>query len=116
MSETTHVKSTEPIPVPAVLLDQLRNAARDRGMWIHNAVEEALKLWLCCERRQKRRRKPHPKHEQLTGDDIRTLVRLRLSRSEAVVECVCGEQFNSETIECQCPKCGALIRIEWRAS
>jgi hypothetical protein len=75
---------TEPVPVPAVLLEELRQSAAQRGMYVHNAVEEALKVWLKAERRQShRRRKPHPKHEQLTADDIRTLVRLRLSRSEA---------------------------------
>jgi len=78
------VSITEPVPVPAELLDPLRKMASERGLWLHNAVEEALRLWLRSERRRKRRQvRRLARHEQLTGDDIRTLVRLHLTRSEA---------------------------------
>lgn len=36
-------------------------------------------------------------------------------KSTYVVECVCGEKFNSETTQCTCPKCGVEIEIQWRA-
>jgi hypothetical protein len=75
---------TPSVPIPPELLDSLREEAARRGLWLHDAVEEALRQWLSIERRRRRgRMKLHPRREQLTAIDIRQLVRLNLTRSEA---------------------------------
>src|SRR5947209_13179724 len=73
------------VPVPEHLLAELRDASAQRGMWLREAVAAACRAWLACERKRRRRQrsKLHARGEQLEARQIRRLVGLDLSRTEA---------------------------------
>lgn len=84
MTETETEAPT--VPVPRELIEKLREAAHLRGYWLHEAITEACRAWLAGERRRRRRlqsRRVHPKSEQIEAQQVRRLVGLHLSRSEA---------------------------------